>query len=325
MFTIFIPILSRKTIKLGKMGKIFIAIFALICCGSAAAQGQALELSARYDDERNAIIEVTNHDGGYYSVVLELYDLSNFVTPKFHRERVTSMGQLLKLKPEAAERQTSFRYRYRYIYGAVNPRNVDVGFVYRLPFSLSASKVAIELSNFNDVHLGGDSSYENFKAFMFEMNRADTVYAARKGTIVRVIDEHDPIIGMGGVSMNSENNQVLVDHTDGTKAWYSVLEKGSIFVKPGDKVYPGTPIALAGTFDGEVYQMRFGLYYVTDNLSDITSLSDYSTINHGINPVFSTSDGEVTLTYGTTYTPVMSRDMVTAEMTKREIKILEGK
>jgi murein DD-endopeptidase MepM/ murein hydrolase activator NlpD len=303
----------------------FIAAFALIFCGaSAQGQEQTLELSSRYDDQGSAIIEVARHGGGSYSLVLELYELSNFITSKFHRRQVSSPGQqLLKLKPESTERSSSFRFRYNYIPGAVNPRKVDPEFIYRLPYSLSANKEAIELVYVNNRYFGGNGNSENFKSFQFLMNRADTIYSARKGVVVQIVDEHDPIVGMGVVSMNTENNHVLVEHADGTIARYGVLEKGSLIVKPGDRVYPGTPIALAGTLDGEIYQMRFDLYYTTDNLSEIDSLSDYSITYNYLDPVFSTSAGDTTLTHGTTYTPAMSHDMIVAEMTKREIRTLD--
>ncbi len=155
---------------------------------------------------------------------------------------------------------------------------------------------------------------------MFVMHRADTVYAARKGVVIDVTDEHDPITGMGTVDLNSENNCVIVEHADGTIARYGILEKGSITVRPGDTVYPDTPVALAGTLDGELYQTRFDLHYRTDNMNTIDNLSDYSITGHFLDPVFATSEGETTLTANTTYTPVVSGELVTSEMSRREIR-----
>ena len=307
------------------MKKTLIFILTLFCCG-VSAQGQRqeypFELSSRYDDQRNAIIEVVRHDGGAYSVVLELSDLSNFTTQKFHRRRVVSVGNLLTLKPEEADKESLFGYKYSYIPGSVNPRKVDDRFIYRLPFSVEANREARELYDAYARHFGKNDKSVNFKAFQFIADRTDTVYAVRKGVVIRVVDRYDPITDMGEVSMNTDNNQVFVEHADGTIARYGVLEKGSITVEPTDTVYPGTPIALAGTLDGEIYQMQFFIYYQTDNLNDIRSLSDYSVTVHGINPLFSTSEGVTTLKPGASYTPAVSHELVTAEMTKKEVKEL---
>ncbi len=64
------------------------------------AQDEHLELSSRYDNNRNAVIEVQYHDGGVYSVVLEFYELSNFMVEKFRRAKVISKSQIAVLKPE---------------------------------------------------------------------------------------------------------------------------------------------------------------------------------------------------------------------------------
>ena len=297
------------------------ALFLLSCHGGSAQRTTSFELSSGYDNNRNVVIDVKHHDGGIYSLVLEFYDVENLTTDKFRRARVESPGRIAVIKRENPEKATSYKWRSRYSVGSVNPRKVDTTFVYRLPFGLGESREAHELYNVFDRHrVGGDKSMVNYKAYQFIMSRADTVYAARKGKVIRVIDGYDPKIGMGEVSMTSDNNEVYVEHADGTIARYNALEKGSITVEPGDIVFPNTPIALAGSYDGETYQCRFSLYYQTDNLSAISSLIDYKTRSHYIDPVFATSDGETTLKPRKIYKPVCPTEMVTREMTKRELK-----
>jgi len=301
------------------MKKTLTALFTLLgTCAWAQGERDALDLSSHYDDQGNAIIEVERHDGGTYSMILEFFDVSNLSIPKFYIRTVSSVGPILTLKPQDTKKSTSFRYRYQYVRGTVNPRKVNRDFIYRLPVSLATSIEARELLNAYTLYFSGKSHSVDFKAYQFIMERGDTVFAARKGVVISVVDKYDPITDRGEISMNSENNRVMVEHADGTIATYGVLAKGNIAVQPGDKVYPGTPIALAGTFDGEVYQTRFMLYYLTDNLSRINSLTDYAVTNHGIDPLFSTSEGATTLTHGTTYTPTASPELVAAEMTKRE-------
>jgi len=303
------------------MKKTLTVLFTLLAtCAWAQDERDAIDLSSRYDDQGNAIIEVARHDGGTYSMVLEFSDVSNLSVPKFYRRTVSSVGPISTLKPQDTKKSTSFRYRYRYVRGTVNPRKVDRDFIYRLPVSLAASVEVRELLDAYAHYFNGKSNSVNFKAYQFIMERGDTVFAARKGVVINVVDKYDPVTDKGEISMNTDNNRVTVEHADGTIAEYSVLAKGNIAVRPGDKVYPGTPIALAGTLDGEVYQTRFMLFYLTDNLSRINSLADYAITYHGIDPLFSTSAGATTLTHGTVYTPTAPPELVAAEMTKRELR-----
>lgn len=239
-----------------------------------------------------------------YTLVIEFYDVINLNVRRLQREEVFYSKRLLfTINPIIPDKGTRFSYRYNYMNGVVNPRKIDPAFIYRLPYSESAGREARNLTNVYDSYFGGDDRSVNFKAFQFTMNRGDTVYASRKGSVVRVIDKHDPLEGVGEVSL-TENNEVYVQHADGTIARYGVLEKGSITVKPGDTVFPGTPIGLAGTLDGEIYQLRFYVYYQTDNLDSINALSDHMVTYTYIDPVFATSEGETTLTAGIVYTPV---------------------
>ncbi len=48
--------------------------------------------------------------------------------------------------------------------------------------------------------------------------------------------------------------------------------------------------------------------------------SEYSISRHFLDPLFATSAGETMLTIGTRYTPAMTEELVTGEMTRREIR-----
>ncbi|MDR2912667.1 MAG: hypothetical protein LBV38_05135 [Alistipes sp.] len=297
-------------------------IFALLIMSSlgARAQERPFELSSRYDDQRNAVIEVSYYQGGLYSLVLHFTELTNLKTPRFQRMEVRRNGTLLTIEPTDPEKATYFSYRYSYVPGVLNPRRVDTEFVYRLPFGTRSSREMRSMRNAYEMYFGEDANNVDFKAFQFIMHRADTVYAARKGVVVGVVDKHDPLLGMGTVAMNTENNSVSVMHADGTMAQYGVLEKGSITVMPGDTVWPDTPIALAGSLDGTEYQLRFMLWYRTDNLSGIKDLDEWEVTNHYLDPVFATSAGERTLATGISYVPVVSKELIVAEMSKSERK-----
>ena len=283
---------------------------------SAAIQRRTLLRKGR----KNCVDILAKVSGaGSYTVMLNFSELGNCTESKVRSIIVNSTGPILRLRPVDPEKPINYRYSYRYVQGVINPPKVDSLFVYRLPFSTSADREARFLYNISNRIFGSDNTVR-WKSFQFITNPADTVFAARKGVVVSVEDKHDPLAGVGRVSMNSDNNRVVVEHADGTFARYGVLQQGSIMVREGDTVYPDTPMALAGSLDGEVYQIRFDVYYKVDNRSDNPKWADYLTSDVFIDPVFATAAGNTRLAEYRIYTPEVSEELVIREMTKKEIK-----
>jgi hypothetical protein len=304
------------------MKKLFILLATMVFAAVSAGAQQPLDISSGYDDQGNAMIGAELRDNGIYTVTLKFDDVVNFNTVRVRQFRVSSSGTLVSLKPVDPYKSSNHRIGWTWVYGSVDPKKVDPEFVYRLPFSTAKDRQAHELYNFVERHWGKDDHNVDFTSFQFTMNRGDTIYAARKGTVIRVVDKHEPVRDLGTITMDTQANELYVEHADGTIARYGVLEKGSICVKQGDVVFPCTPVGLAGTFDGEIYQLRLSLYYQTDNMREIVELDNYNIVYHYIDPVFATSKGETQLTEGILYTPVVSDELTQREMTKREIKTL---
>lgn len=112
--------------------------------------------------------------------------------------------------------------------------------LYQLPFPGGDSSWVIQGNNsgldHNDSHFGQKFSWD------FRRGCGTPVLAARKGTIKTVPDDtHD---GIGG-----PNNQITIDHGDGTVAFYLHILKGSVTHKfrfRGAVVNQGDQIAEAG-------------------------------------------------------------------------------
>ena len=113
-----------------------------------------------------------------------------------------------------------------------------------------------------------------------------------------------------------------VEHADGTIATYNVLEPGSVCVKLGDTVYPDTPLALVGSFDGTQYRVALTLHYITDRIFAKGNAYSYEHAFESvfINPVFATAHGNRMLVSQNRYTAVVAPELITKEMTKREMK-----
>ena len=104
---------------------------------------------------------------------------------------------------------------------------------------------------------------------------------------------------------------------------YNVLEPGSVCVKLGDTVYPDTPLALVGSFDRDANtRVALTLHYITDRIFAKGNAYSYEHAFESvfINPVFATADGNRMLVSQNRYTAVVAPELITKEMTKREMK-----
>jgi hypothetical protein len=92
-------------------------------------------------------------------------------------------------------------------------------------------------------------------AYDFLIPVGDTILAARDG-IVRKIKQDSPDNGQG-----SDHNHVMIEHSDGTVAFYAHLKQESIIVNTGNNIGAGHPIALAGhSGTTDVPHLHFGVY-----------------------------------------------------------------
>lgn len=77
-------------------------------------------------------------------------------------------------------------------------------------------------------------------AWDFLMPTGTRILAARSGTVVSSVDVHE------GRGRSKPNNEIFIDHGDGTVARYSHIQKNGSKVRPGDSISRGQLIALSG-------------------------------------------------------------------------------
>jgi hypothetical protein len=256
-----------------------------------------LEISTDRIDGTTHKLNVRQHVRGIYTLIVDFYNVENMNVPEMLSARIVRDCTIMTLTPADPRAAWNYSLVSKCVPGYVNPTNVDSAFVYRLPVK-STEKKRVHKTRY----VLKDSITVDYSGAGFEMNRNDTVCAARNGVVLYVVDEYEPVVLEGGmIAMSQEHNYVDVQHDDGTIASYGALEKGSIPVKPGSMVYAGMPIARAGTLDGKRYGFYFHLFYQKDNLSQITELRQHLVKYHYIDPVFATSRGEIQLTNGAYY------------------------
>jgi hypothetical protein len=106
---------------------------------------------------------------------------------------------------------------------------------YRLPWVAGVTRVCCQ----GNRGIVSHRKWEEF-AYDFAMPVGSDVRAARGGTAVKVDVEHD------GNGFAAKNNFLVVDHGDGTFAWYFHLRQGGAYVEPGQRVRQGEPVAASG-------------------------------------------------------------------------------
>jgi hypothetical protein len=97
-----------------------------------------------------------------------------------------------------------------------------------------------------DGHKGTDIRLKNYVA----MDAGVDVLAAAPGTVLRIRDSMPDVsireTGADAVKNREAGNGVLIDHGDGWVTQYGHMKRGSIAVKPGQKVAAGDRLGLVG-------------------------------------------------------------------------------
>lgn len=286
------------------------------------AQHYSIEISSEVKDDRSVDILFKKRDFGSFFLDLHFNRMENSAPAHYKGTLVSTQGKLLNIRPVNPDRAVDFSCSYTYVRGQFNPK-IDTAFVYLLPGSKGKNLKVTNLLNFNATYLGSVKP-KNWKSFEFDVSPGDTVFSSRKGLVVEVKDDVEPDPTLS-VSFSSESNFVLVEHDDGTLARYLVLKKGSLMVRPGQLVYPHTPLALAGTYDvGRNSQIRFYVYYLIEENLDESKDARKTNYYAFLNPLFYTSEGVTRLDDGKSYTAAFQTEHLQKELTKREKKKLDS-
>lgn len=285
------------------MKKILLLLFVLL--GGILAHSQIVK--SEYQGEYY-IISADNNGRGAFSVLLDVYEADNYGGPVKRVVTVAGAGEVLRLKRESLARTGSISYNYWLAEGDARGRR-DTNFVYRLPYS--AHKNSVKAYNAKEKP-GGQAIESPFPFFsmVFHTDRGDTIYAARKGIVARVEDySKTPELGVNGV---------MIVHEDGTLGIYWGIGKEGFLIKERDIVYPNTPIAIAGSFDGQLYGFFFSTGYPA-----LSGMDDMPWALRFYKPVFATTEGEKRLADSTVNVAKVDYGLITREMKGREKKKYE--
>ena len=303
-----------------------LAIFVFSCSyvANVSAQESLVKVSYKVNSNKTVDFSYVKPDPGTFTVVLTFTDLTNTYEPGQSTFTAQDYGGTLKtITPSNKDLGIGFSYKYSYIRGKLNPR-YNANFVYLLPFKKGTKVRAVE-SSFANATYFGSTTPDDWKVYRFFTQAEDTVTAVRKGIVVSIKDIYETNTS-ADVAYTSQNNELVVEHADGTLATYRGFKKGSVAVKIGQTVFPGAPLAItAKSGTGGRSSIALLITYLknaefgsADNQSFKTSKSFYGFIT----PKFCTTENAaVVLVPQQEYTVADSPEIIKKEFTKKELKL----
>ena len=208
-------------------------------------------------------------------------------------------------------------YGYTWVSGCLNIKPAEV--TYLFPFAPGKTSRIQALYNIDEEHLGKDAP-RNWASYSMTAVTGDTVFAARRGTVIEVV-EHKEVPQGEHLSYARDVNYVIIEHEDCTRGKYELFARNGVFPAKGAKVEAGE--ALGTIMEGQAYltgtHLRFSVYYPEldrQQMIDLRKKRGKTTLAY-VKPNFV---GAGVLEKGGNYTAEFQQDLIFQEMSKREIK-----
>jgi Peptidase family M23 len=239
-----------------------------------------------------------------FHIVVRLEMLRGYVCNcqlPFNRNISQGRTLLFTLRPREAVGSQGYQFSWSYWNEVATKKVKDVD--YLLPIAEKESLKVHELS-------GIDPNEEDGRYVIgFTIKKDAKIYAIRKGRVIEIVND----------DVSSEKNKIVIRHEDGSKSEYLFLRKDGFIVDELDYVDAGDPIATAGRKEiSEGVQLQIRTSYL---LWDQYQREGNAYSRHYIKMKFATMEGNAAiLVPKQSYTSNHSVDLITQEMTRKEIK-----
>jgi len=281
------------------------------------SQNTNIEITHTRNPDKSVDFSFTKKLPGSYYLKVEFPTLENSYKTEFEGVIKNNSGRLLKLSPINKEQPVNFSYTFSFVRG--NPdAKIDTDFLYVLPFSVGSSIDIVKSANLKEEYFNAEKN-PNWNSFIVDRESADTVFNMRKGIVIEVIDEFKADL-TDAYKYTSNLNKILIEHEDGSIARYTGFNNRSIFVKPGQTVYPQTKLGALDIFNNSVYRLYFDIYHLKKmnlDTKEKRTLSSEDQSEH-INPIFYSPSGPFTLNSNNKYIVEFDDTILFKEFTNRE-------
>lgn len=302
-----------------------IIITYLCFCSLVTLAQKDIEISMERLSDKSIEFYCNNNTQGTKTVQLKIVRLEN---ASFHNNKFIARPgktRLTKLKPIDPNNHIIFEnYSYRHFDGFIPKKKVE-DFRYAMPIANGISAKVLHLTSVREslLHTESDSEY---KAYAFIIPNGESAHVARKGKVIKVVDEFESDV-VDQYTVSRKANSIQIEHDDGTIAEYNGFEMGSILVSEGEAVITGQKLGTISRYESQngTVQLRFYIKYLRDldffeygektlEVGKTKSWYDF------LDPLFVTTSGDVHLEKNEEYTSLVDVDLITAEFSKREKK-----
>jgi hypothetical protein len=303
--------------------KKYLAFLSLLLFWIPSSRAQrVVELQYEADSQGGYQFYCTNHAFCNYILEVNFSSLDNGRAdhPMPYRSEVKpGRNKLFKLSRISAGSPVQFKYLYKFNKGCINPK-VNTDFTYLLPISPGKETQAYEMQN-PDQQTPGDPTPKNWYLIRLRMKPGDTIYAARRGMVTE-LDDNSNLNDSGVASIGSENYLEIV-HSDCSFGRYGILKRNSAFVKPGQFVEAGQPIALVGGDRfGRGSEARFSVYYNLEQNDSLDASGSGRKLYWVYVPLqfWTRRNGKGKLKHGADYTSEFPPAVLNQEIKKQDTK-----
>jgi Peptidase family M23 len=273
--------------------KLFLIFSFLLLSGFSLLAQRMIDVKYEQDSKGSYVFSCFNHAFCNYILELGFTTFNNVKSDRslpFHGEVKPGYNKLFTISALDPQQPVQFNYNSGFQKGCMHPQ-VNRDFIYLFPITPETSAQVYEMSP--------DKSTDSAAWYLLrlKMKPGDTIYAARKGT-VNVIEDQHGANDAGQTSAGTENF-IEIAQADCSFARYGILKKNSALVKPGQLVKAGQPIGLVG---GDAYgrgsDLRFSVYYYQEDMGTAAQ----SVISHYIiTQIWTKTNGKGRLKHGAVY------------------------
>ena len=262
--------------------RVFFLLF--IFSSNSFAQKDDLKITYKRKSDKSISFYYTKTSPGSLFLRLKFTKAENINAPNFQEVIDSYSGFLFNIKPIFENEPIDFSYKINTVRGIPNPK-ADSSFAYVLPFKEGDSLTIKESENIGAKYFGKKKP-ATWKAFAIYRKESDTFRSIRKGVVVNIGNKYKSNTALEK-EFTTKANRVIIEHSDGTLAYYFGFKKDSFLVKEGQEVYPQTPLGTLGLFNKDSYVLVFYVNYLTtEKRGSKTKVS-----RTYINPYFYTSNG----------------------------------
>lgn len=295
--------------------KLFITLLCLVNLNSQA-QNKLIKLETENNPDGSVTVYASSYASGIYTLKVE-FNITGFnasINNPFTTLLQPGRSQICKLTPERNLGNRYLSYSYSYYAGTSYRKTPENYLHYVLPIMPSKTSLITPVRHVKSIL---EQNVGQFDAQGFTYALGDTICAARAGVVFNVNDQLKQ--GEGKTITYADNrNKIHIQHKDGTVAHYTILAPMQSLVENGDFVIPGQPIAIFNK-PADKFQVLFSVLYLDDiQLRAENPIDVYHTLP--VHYYLNQNALSTTLTIGQRYQSAPSLEIISKELSKKELK-----